>query len=234
MMQVIPMMWSPNLLFSTSGEPSLLEELWEYLEGKYFSVDLGRYEHISIGSGSLITLQRVVLGIALGIILAAAMAFYDKNRLGAFVRRIVREQALWPEKAKTLAELGFLRSGGVKASLRSANKLGRVVRCVEKEAYEAEMAQAREAYVAQHGSDVGFYMPVYRINFETDHFYIPDEEHYRAEVRFENQGSGWRAFLLVCLVAVVGSALVCFLLPDMLQLVDNLIGILSENNRVLK
>ena len=227
-------MWLQKLFLSTSGEPSLFEELWEYLEGKYFSVDTGRYEHISIGSGSLVTLQKVVLGICIGIIVAAAMACYDKNRLGAFVRSIVREQALWPEKAQTLYDLGFARNSAVKASLRSPNKLGRVVRCVEKDAYDAQVAIAREAYVAEHGNDEGFFMPQYRLNFDNDHFYIPDEEHYRAEIRFDNQGSGWRAFILVCIVAVIAAALICFLLPDMIQLVDNMIGILTENDKILK
>lgn len=228
------MMWLQKLFLSTSGEPTLFEELWEYLEGKYFSVDVGRYEHISIGSGSLVTLQKIILGIAIGLIVAAGMVCYDKNRLGAFVRKIVKEQALWPDKAKTLAELGFARNGGVKASLKSPNKLGKIIRCVEKEAYDRQVGIAQEAYIAEHGNDEGFFMPSYRLNFETDHFYIPDEEHYRADIRYDNQGSGWRSFILVCMVAVVGAALVCFLLPDMLQLVDNMIGILSENDKYLK
>ena len=233
-MQVIPMMWLNRLLYSTSGEPTLLEELWEYLEGKYFSVDMGRYEHISIGSGSLVTLQKVVLGICVGIIIAAAMACYDKNKLGAFVRAIVKEQALWPDKAMTVYDLGFARNSAVKASLRSPNKLGKIVRCVEKEAYDVKVAEAREAYIAEHGNEEGFFMPQYRMDFDNDHFYIPDEEHYRAEVRFDNEGSGWRAFILVCIVAIVSAALICFLLPDMIQLVDNMIGILTENDKILK
>lgn len=233
-MQVIPMMWLNRLLYSTSGEPTLLEELWEYLEGKYFSVDMGRYEHISIGSGSLVTLQKVVLGICVGIIIAAAMACYDKNKLGAFVRTIVKEQALWPDKAMTVYDLGFARNSAVKASLRSPNKLGKIVHCVEKEAYDAKVAEAREAYIAEHGNEEGFFMPQYRMDFDNDHFYIPDEEHYRAEVRFDNEGSGWRAFILVCIVAIVSAALICFLLPDMIQLVDNMIGILTENDKILK
>ncbi len=233
-MQVTPMMWLNRLLYSTSGEPTLLEELWEYLEGKYFSVDMGRYEHISIGSGSLVTLQKVVLGICVGIIIAAAMACYDKNKLGAFVRAIVKEQALWPDKAMTVYDLGFARNSAVKASLRSPNKLGKIVHCVEKEAYEAKVAEAREAYIAEHGNEEGFFMPQYRMDFDNDHFYIPDEEHYRAEVRFDNEGSGWRAFILVCIVAIVSAALICFLLPDMIQLVDNMIGILTENDKILK
>lgn len=216
-----------------STEPSLFEELWAYFEGKFFSVDTGRYEHIQMGTGSLITLQSVVLGIFGGIILAAGVACYDKNRLGAFVRAIVKEQCLWPDKAKTLWELGFARNGGVKASLRSPNKLGKIVRCVEKDAYDKQVEEAKAAYVAEHGNEEGFFMPPYRINFDNDHFYIPDEEHYRAEVRYDHEGSGWRAFVLVLILAIFGAALVCFLLPDMIQLVDNMIGILTESDRVL-
>ncbi len=217
----------------TSGEPSLLKELWDYFEGKYFSIDTGRYEHIQVGTGSLVTLQKIVLGMFAGIVVAAGFACYDKNRLGAFVRTLVKEQCLWPEKAQTLYELGFARNGSVKASLRSPNKLGKIVRCVEKEAYEKQVEEARAAYVAEHGSDEGFFMPNYRIDFDHDHFYIPDDEHYRAEIRYDEKGSGWRAFVLVLLVSIIGAALVCFLLPDMLQLVDNMIGILSENDRYL-
>ena len=227
------MTWLSKLFLSTSGEPTLIEELWEYLEGKYFSVDVGRYEHISIGSGSLVTLQKIVLGICLGVIVAAVIVCYDKNRLGAFVRKIVKEQALWPDKAKTLPELGFYRNGGVKASLRSPHKLGRVVHCVEKEQYREKVEVARVAYIAEHGNEEGFFMPEYHMDFKNDHFYIPDDLHYRAEVRFENRGSGWRAFILVCIIAVIAAALICFLLPDMIQLVDNMIGILTENDRYI-
>ncbi len=225
-------MWMNRIL--STGEPSLFEELWSYFEGKFFSVDMGQYEHINLGGNALVNAQKIILGIFVGVIVAAAIACYDKNRLGAFVREIVKQDCLWPEKAKTVGELGFARNGSVKNSLRSPNKLGKVVRCVEKERYEADMERARAEYVEKNGSDKDFYMPAYRINFEEDHFYIPDLEHYKAEVRFDNEGSGWRAFVLVVIVSVIGAALLCFLLPDMLQLVDNLIDILSENDKVLK
>ena len=217
----------------SSGEPSLLQELWNYFEGKYFSVDTGRYEHIQVGIGSIATLQRIVLGMFAGIVIAAGFACYDKNRLGAFVRTLVKEQCLWPEKAQTLYELGFMRNSSVKASLRSPNKLGKIVHCVEKEAYEKQVEEARAAYIEEHGSDKDFFMPNYRIDFDHDHFYIPDDEHYRAEIRYDEKGSGWRAFILVLLVSIIGAALVCFLLPDMLQLVDNMIGILTESDKYL-
>ena len=227
-------MWLHKLFISASGEPTLLEEIWEYLEGKYFSVDTGRYEHISVGSGSLITLQKVVLGICVGLIVAAGVACFDKNKLGGFVRAIVREQALWPDKAKTLSELGFSKNRAVRTSLKSPNKLGKIVRCVEKDAYDEQAAAARAAYMEQNGSEEGFFYPQYRLDLENDHFYILDEEHYRAETRYDNKGSGWRAFVLVCVSAVLAAMAICFLLPDMIQLVDNMIGILTESDKILK
>ena len=57
-------MWLNRLLYSSTGEPSLLQELWEYLEGKYFSVDAGRYEHIDLGTGTMFSLQTMVLGLS--------------------------------------------------------------------------------------------------------------------------------------------------------------------------
>lgn len=218
-----------HLFHLSSDEPSLISELWDYLVGKYFSVELGQYDYIQIGSGSLVTLQKVVLGIFGGIIIAAGVVVYDKNVLGDFVRKIIYDGCLSPETAKTLEELGYARNGGVKASLKSPNKLGRVVHSVEKEEYERGVEEAKAAYVAEHGSDEGFFMPEYRIDVYNDHFYIPDEEHYRAEIRFENRGSGWGAFILVTILSVIAAGAVCFLLPDILQLVDNMIGILNGN-----
>jgi hypothetical protein len=37
----------------------------------------------------------------------------------------------------------------------------------------------------------------------------------------------------VIIASIIGAALVCFLLPDMLQLVDNMLDILSGNDRYL-
>ena len=219
---------------SLSGEMSLWEELWAYLEGKYFSVDLGQYENIHVGSGSLVTLRNIILGMCAGIIIASIMAAYDKNMLGKFVRKVIKEQCLWPDQAKTLEELGFDKSFSIKSNLRrEGTVLNKVVKCVERETFQKDVSDMREAYITQTGSDSGFVEPKFELDLNTAHFYIPDEEHYAADVRFDNNGSGWRAFLLVIIVATITAILVCFLLPDMLQLVDNMITILKGDGNVL-
>ena len=111
--------------------------------------------------------------------------------------------------------------------------LGNVVHCVEREQHEQEMQAARAAYTAATGSDSGFVPSPFRMDLDSAHFYIPDEQHYAAEVRFEKEGSGWRSFLLVLILSVVAASLVILFLPDILQLVDNMIGILKGDSKVL-
>lgn len=218
------------LTIPEEDQMTLFEELWEYFEGKYFSVDLGRYEHISVGSGSLITLRNIVLGICIGIIIASAMMAYEKKKKGALVRKIIKNQCLWPEKAQTLAELGFENSYAIKRDLRRTTALSKVVRCVEREAHNQDVEAMRLALIEKNGNDDGFTPPPFIIDLDTAHFYIPDEEHYAADIRYDQKGFGWRSFLLVIIVSILLAALVCFLLPEMLQLVDNMIDILKPDD----
>lgn len=222
-------------ILQNDTEPTLIEELWQYFRDRYFTVDMGRYEHLELGSGSLINISHVILGLFAGVIIAAMFASYDKNKLGGFVRKLVREQCLSAETAKTLSELGYdaARGLGIRSSLKHGSVLRRVVHCVERDAHEADVAAARAAYVEKMGSEKGFDAPLFVMDFETAHFYIPDEEHYRAEVRFEEKGSGWRALLLVIVVSVICAVLICFFLPEILQMVDNMLGILKGDGNVV-
>lgn len=223
-----------QMLLAEEEQPSLFTELWNYFKERYFSIETREYENINLGTGNLITLQNVVIGLFIGLIAASAFAAYDKGHLGSFVRKLVWDDCLSKEKAKTLAELGFAKSPTVRGSLKRTNGvLAKTVHCVEREAHEADMEAARASYMQKNGSDAGFAPEPFKMDLETAHFYIPDEEHYAAEVRFDEKGSGWRAFLLVLLVCVVGAALVCWLLPDMIQLLDNLIGILKGDGNVV-
>ena len=226
-------------LFSFKGATTLASEgsfwhdFWNAIEERYFTMDVGNYDHLDIGSGSIVSLRGVVVGIAAGVILASGVAVYDKNRLGGFVRRVIAEDCLSVDRAKTLSELGYTKGYGIRGSLKSG-VLSRVVHCVEREEHERDVAEMRAAYVEQHGSDKGFCTPKFVMNIDTAHFYIPDEEHYRAEVRFEQKGTSWRTFVLVAVIAVIMTSLACFFLPEVLQMLDNMLGIVKgEGSNVL-
>ena len=51
---------------------TLWEELWAYFRDRYFTLDIeGRYEHLDLGTGTLLSLRNIIVGIFVGIILAA-------------------------------------------------------------------------------------------------------------------------------------------------------------------
>lgn len=210
-------------------ELPLWEELWNYIRDKYLSMNLqGRYEHLDVSNGGIVTVRNIILGLFIGIVIAAIAATVDKNHLGEFVRKLIYEECYTAESAKTLAELGYRRSPAVRGSLKRGSVLGKIVHCVEREAYERDEAAAREAYVEAHGgSDKGFSMPPFHMDTDEAHFYIPQDEKYAAEVRFERGRAGGLTLALVVIFSVVGAGALLLFMPDILQLVDNLIGILK-------
>ena len=222
-----------NLSKDASAQPSLLKELWDYLSEKYFTLNLGQYENLGFGgnSGSLINLSWAIMALCLGMVIAAVLAVYEKRGLGEFVRKLLSEECYTPESAMTLAQLGYRKNAAVRGALRGGS-LAKVVKCVQKEAYDAEIAQKRAEYEqnAQPGAPK-FKSIAYRINYETDTFYIPKNDSYAADVRYDKTGSGFVSVLLVAGLAIVLAAFIIFMLPEVLQLLDNFIGIISPGAR---
>lgn len=218
-----------NLSNDASAEPSLIKELWDYLSEKYFTLDLGQYDNLGFSGtdgGSLINLSWAIIALCLGMVLAAVLAVYEKRGLGEFVRKLLFEECYTPETAKTLAELGYHKNAAVRGALRSGS-LSKVVKCVQKEAYDAEIAQKREEYEqnAQPGAPK-FKSLAYKINYETDTFYIPKNDSYAADVRYDKRGSGLVSVLIVAGIAVLMAVFIIFMLPEVLQLLDNFIGLM--------
>lgn len=222
-----------NLSKDASAQPTLIEELWTYLTENYFTLDLGQYENLGLSGtqGGMINLSWAIIALCLGIVLAAVMAAYEKRGLGEFVRKLLYEECYTPESAMTLAQLGFQKNAAVRGGLRSGS-LSKVVKCTQKVAYEAEMEQKRAEYEQnKQPGDPPFKSFAYRINFETDTFYIPKDDSYAADVRYDKHGSGIVSVLIAAGVAILLAAFIIFILPEVLQLLDNFIGMISPSAR---
>lgn len=209
---------------------SVIEEVWQFLYDRYFNIDLAQYKNLDFGTGKLVSVPGMIFGLIIGAVVAAGFASYDKNRLGGFVRKLIKSDCLSSERAKTLEELGYggAKGLGIRSSLKHGTVLRRAVRCVERDAYEADRAEALRVYREKTGSEKGFDYPLFVLDFETARFYIPDEEHYATDIRFDHNGSGWRAYLLCIMIALACLALAFFFLPEMLQMLDNMIGIFKS------
>lgn len=209
-------MWIQNAIFSLAAEASLWEKLVSWYQQsflcelitsigeRYFNVEFGVYENFSFSEQANATAEMLIVGVAIGMIIAASFMSFTKVRVGRFVRKLIKNECFSAENSKTLTELEEFRNSTVRKQLARGMILRNIVRCVE-----ADRASAA-------GEE-------YRLDFATAHFYIPEEQKYRADVRFEKKGIGWPAVLLTAVCAVVAASLLCTFLPDIVRLMDNLI-----------
>lgn len=205
-----------NVIFSLAADASLWERLVSWYQQsflyelitsigeRYFNVEFGVYKNFSFSEQDNATAEMLIVGIAIGIIIAAAFMSFTKVRVGRFVRKLLKNECFSAENSKTLTELEEFRNSTVRKQLSRGMILRNIVRCVEEE-------QATEA-----GEE-------YRLDFATAHFYIPEEQKYRADVRFEKKGIGWPVVLLTAVCALVAASLLCTFLPDVIRMMDNLI-----------
>ena len=173
---------------------------------------MGSYENFSVSASTGVNMRNIILGLAIGLIIASAIMAHTKSRYGGFVRKLLREDCTSPEKAKTLSEIGYFQDPSIRRELKRGVSLCKLVKCKEKE--EAENDENKSEYP---------FVP----DFKTAHFYIPEELRYRAEIRFEKKGSTWGFFAIVTVITILAAALICLFMPDLFQLTDNLISFLS-------
>lgn len=211
-----------------SAQPSLFKELWEYLTEKYFTLDISQYDNLdlSIGGSGVINLSWAIVALCLGIVLAAILGVYEKKGLGEFVRKLIYEECYTPESAKTLAELGFRKNSAIRGALRTGS-LSKIVICTQKQAYDEQIAQKKAEFEQSADKDSPKFKSVpYKINYETDTFYIPKDDSYAADVRYDKNGSGIGVVLIAIGAALLLAAFVIFILPDVLRLLDNFVGMM--------
>ena len=61
-----------------------------------------------------------------------------------------------------------------------------------------------------------------KIDFLTARFYVPEDLRIRAETRFDSKGSSWKWAILISAIAVIVAAVLCILVPDLVQFADNI------------
>ena len=141
------------LTLMLAKQKGLLEELWDYFNETYFSPEMPYLENFSLGTGTMISLQTIILGLTIGIIVASAGSIYSKRYIGDFVRKIIYEECFDAQSAKTLYDLGYLRSPGVRNAVKSYGTLSRWIRCVEEDEFLAEMEKKRTEFEELHKND---------------------------------------------------------------------------------
>ena len=221
---------------------SVINELLTYFSERYFSVSFHIYEHIPLGPSSNESAQMIILAMMLGLIVSSVLVALTKARCGRFVKKLLSEGCLSPEKSKTLAELEEFRNSSVRRAFFRGSALCKCVYCLrgaESPCVEKSTEASAEPQQVSDESEKSAPIPEMsvlratdrvdgeRLDYTVARFYIPEDLKYRAELRFESRGSGWITVLLTVVLSIVGAALVCWLLPDFVQLLDNLISMMA-------
>ncbi len=208
------------------------EDTWFKILNDIFSLDMGQYENLGFGDFAFNNLRGIILGMVLGIIFASYLVIFNRRVHGDFIRSLINDDCSTPAKAKTLAEIGYLKNAAVRSALRAGNTYRGIVRCVEAEEYYTAREQARgeyEARVAASGEKApAFSSPEYQYDFTTSHFYIPEDIHFTATRRFEKKGTGIFTAVAITVVSIVLFWAILKFLPDIMQYIDNFVGIINQ------
>lgn len=133
------------------------------------------------------SLDVILVGLWIGVVIACGAIIYDRRKLGNFIRALIAAGALDPEHAVALKDLGYEKSGAVRRALRGNGVFAGTV-------FEKDDAPVfdREDHA----------LPVYRESFDPEkaRFYIPAALKYRAEVRFEKKGTHVMALVVGALL----------------------------------
>lgn len=203
-------------------ENSFLNEFLTYLTEKYFSLEFGSYENFSISNEATATIRLLVIGLMFGMMIASIMTVRTRQGLGLMVRKLLNEEAFDPSKAKTLSDLGLFRSTLIRRELSRGVSLRKVVKCVEEEEWNALHAETETK------KSKGKTKPEkFKMDFTVARFYIPEDLKFRAEIRYEQKGSGWKMLLLTTVLSLLIGGLIFWLLPDIIGLVDGIVTVIG-------
>ena len=190
---------------------STLGELISYFHQTYFSIRFGAYDNFSVTEQTASVINKIIPALIWGLIVAAIVTAFGRRTVGDFVKTLIEKEALSPENGVTLFETGAFRSTILRRELCRGAFLRKVVLCREE-----------QAFLNEKGKDA-----IYKIDFTRDHFYIPADLKYRAEVRFNPKGSSWLSVVLTVLLVPVFVGLLCRFMPNILQFIDSIITFLA-------
>lgn len=214
-----------NQLLTTDTEQTM--PLWRQL-GIYFYetyyVNSVYYPNLNIDTDTMIFIKNLILGLFVGLCIAAFCTVYNKRVLGKFVRKLLKEECLSKESAKTLSELGVMQNYAIRNAVRKSVNLRRVLKCVEEEEFISEQEKKRAEYEESQKDNkkvAPFHEEKFEMDTANDHFYIPEDIKYMADVKFEGRGTSLLgAIIFVIIMAIVFITILIFL-PNIFEILDN-------------
>ena len=210
-----------------SSEPTLWQILWQYFVDLFIYPENLVLDNLNVSLDTMISVRNIIVGMFIGVIIASLMILHTKRVLGAFVRKLLRDEIFSEEKAVRLAETGYVTNFSIRRALRKGNTLRCVVRCREEDEHARAVENAKLLHDKEREKDPSipeFIPNTYMVDPDADHFYIPEDKKYQADMRFDKKGTTWLAFIGVIIVSVILFCALMLVIPEILELIDALAG----------
>ena len=180
------------------------------------------YENLT--ENALFSVPLIVIGVFLGIAIALFVTVFNKRILGEMVRKLLSEESLSSESAKTLDELGLSNHFLLRHAVKGNVSLRRVVYCREDE----EFLQKQEEERKNAPSPKKFRAKPFRVDPKAHHFYIPEDQKDTAAAKFDKKGTSFVALGILLLLLLVLMIALLFALPKLMEWLDQLVGSVSS------
>ncbi len=158
------------------------------------------YQNFTIPSG-FDSLDVLVWGVFAGVMLGATSATIDKLYCQRMVKALVDAEAQTPEKALTLNQMNLKGKWYLRHALKAGKPLRKMLTIPEHIQADA---------LPQKPEDIPFY--------------LPEENRFRAENRYENGRRPIANLFLLGIALLATVFFVLFAVPELLTMLDNLVG----------
>ncbi len=168
-----------------------------------------------------LTLGIIIWGVLGGIAIGTVCSMIGRRVPGLFVRALKRAQAETPDKAVTLADIGMERNFLLKHALKSGKPLRKYAFLANESDFVVKAPNngkffrvLRKIFSLPDGEER------VEIDFSRARFYMPTEERYTAEIRYNGKGADLIGVLLsVILLAALGFFLQ-WILPELFSILS--------------
>ncbi len=166
------------------------------------------YSNFDLTSLSAGSIEMIVWGICIGVIIGVLCALVHKSIIASFIKVLVKNKILTAEDAKTLDELKLRGKWYLRSALKYPYKpLRRYVMC----ANEEELTSAeKEDYEKKLPMDKAL-------------FYLPEENRIGAETRYSEVKKPIFSFIFTTAIIIAAAFFLMYAVPELLQMLDNFI-----------
>lgn len=183
----------------------------------FFNPTLEGYTNFSFSASQQKMLPLIIFALFFGVFLASFYTLYVRSLLGGIVRKLIHQEIFDPARAKTADELGYGKNLFILHALKSPYSLRRVLRSTELDAHLAEEKSAVD----------------FRPDPKNEHFYLPEDDKYKAEMRFGKSATAPHTILFVLLGIILCEVVVFAFLPELVSFFDNVVSIFSVKGNTI-